>query len=258
MRYLVTGHKGFIGSNLLKYIEELGFTYTGLDTPECDLCWSYHEIPWPSDVDVIIHLAALTDVRWSISNPSVVIENNCRSLLNTLSYAASTKARLIFTSSYAARDPINPYGASKAACEAICRAYRVTYDVDVVILRLPNIYGPHSAHKTSIIPKIIKTKLNSDSIPIYGDGLQTRDFVYVGDVCRMICSSTRDTELSSGSATNVIELLSILDHPAPAFVPPLTGEVRKITPGPQNCYYPLKDGLDLTLKWFEKNYKPDN
>jgi len=90
----------------------------------------------------------------------------------------------------------SPYSASKLACEEFCTTYRQTFGVKVNVLRLSNVYGPHSIHKTSVIAKFIKQCINRKDLEIFGDGMQTRDFVHVDDVIDTIINCKKFNPLN--------------------------------------------------------------
>ena len=152
------------------------------------------------DVDVIVHLAANTGVGPSVENPRKDCLNNVIGTLNYLESARHNSVKkFIFASSGApigectppiheelpAR-PVSPYGASKLSGEAYCSAYCRTFGVETVALRFGNVYGPFSGHKDSVIAKFVKNALKSEPLIIYGDGSQTRDFIYIDDLVRSI------------------------------------------------------------------------
>jgi nucleoside-diphosphate-sugar epimerase len=87
--------------------------------------------------------------------------------------------------------PVSPYGASKLAGEAYCNAYYKTFGIKTVVLRFGNVYGPRSSHKTSVVAKFFKRALEGLPLEIYGDGTQTRDFIYVEDLCNAIYLSLK-------------------------------------------------------------------
>ncbi len=146
--------------------------------------------------DVIVHLAVNTGVAPSVDNPRKDCETNVLGTLNYLEAARHCKVpRFIFASSGApigeveppiheelAPHPVSPYGASKLAGEGYCSAYYRTYGIETVCLRFGNVYGPLSGHKDSVVAKFIKKALNSETLEIYGDGNQTRDFIYIDDL----------------------------------------------------------------------------
>ena len=154
-------------------------------------------------MDVVVHLAAQTGVPVSVESPLVDCELNVVGLLNVLeaSRQAETK-RFIFASSGApagdAQPPISettlpkprsPYGASKLAGEAYCRVYHATFGLETIALRFGNVYGPLSGHKTSVVAKFIRQALAGESLEIYGDGSQTRDYIYVCDLVEAILAA---------------------------------------------------------------------
>jgi UDP-glucose 4-epimerase len=152
------------------------------------------------DVDVIIHLAANTGVAPSVENPRMDCVTNIIGTLNYLEAARQNQVqRFVFASSGApigectppiheemVPHPVSPYGASKLAGEGYCSAYFRTYGIETVALRFGNIYGPGSGHKNSVVAKFIKQSFNGETLEIYGDGKQTRDFIYIDDLIQAI------------------------------------------------------------------------
>jgi len=152
------------------------------------------------DIDVIVHLAANTGVGPSVADPRKDMEANVLGILNMLEAARSQKVeRFVFASSGApvgeveppiheklAPKPVSPYGASKLAGEGYCSAYYRTFGVKTVALRFGNVYGPGSTHKSSVVAKFIKQAIRGEQCEIYGDGSQTRDFIYIDDLTEAI------------------------------------------------------------------------
>ena len=85
--------------------------------------------------------------------------------------------------------PVSPYGASKLAGEAYCQAYAATYGIAACALRFSNAYGPYSLHKKSVVAAWLRAALAGEPITIHGDGEQTRDFVFAGDLARAIVAA---------------------------------------------------------------------
>ena len=151
-------------------------------------------------MDVIVHLAANTGVAPSVENPRM----DCRvNVLGTLNYLEAARhndvKRFIFASSGApigevtppiheeiVPHPVSPYGASKLAGEAYCSAYFKTFGLNTVALRFGNVYGPLSKHKNSVVAKFFRNALQGKTLEIYGDGSQTRDFIYINDLLQAI------------------------------------------------------------------------
>jgi UDP-glucose 4-epimerase len=151
--------------------------------------------------DVIVHLAANTGVMPSIQDPMSDCMSNVVGTLNYLEAARhSGVRRFVFASSGGTTigeaeppiheemvpHPVSPYGASKLAGEGYCSAYYRTFGIDTVALRFGNVYGPLSGHKNSVVARFIKRASNGEILEIYGDGTQTRDFIYVGDLIRAV------------------------------------------------------------------------
>jgi UDP-glucose 4-epimerase len=148
------------------------------------------------DVDMIVHLAANTGVAPSVENPRSDMESNVIGTFNMLEAARKKGVKkFIFASSGApigecdppiheekAARPVSPYGASKLAGEGYCSAYYRTFGVKTVALRFGNVYGPRSGHKSSVVAKFIRQAMEGETCEIYGDGSQTRDFIYIDDL----------------------------------------------------------------------------
>jgi UDP-glucose 4-epimerase len=148
------------------------------------------------NADVIIHLAANTGVGPSVENPRADCMANVIGTFNYLEAARINNVpRFVFASSGAPvgevespiheelpPHPVSPYGASKLAGEGYCSAYFKTFNIQTVMLRFGNVYGPGSLHKSSIVAKFIRQALNKETLEIYGDGAQIRDFIYIDDL----------------------------------------------------------------------------
>src|SRR3712207_3073585 len=151
--------------------------------------------------DAIVHFAANTGVMPSVEDPS----GDCLSnVVGTLNYLEAARlggvGRSVFASSGGTvigeveppiheemvPHPVAPYGASKLAGEGYCSAYFQTFGVATVALRFGNVYGPLSGHKNSVVARFIKRAVEGEVLEIYGDGTQTRDFIYVDDLIRAV------------------------------------------------------------------------
>lgn len=151
-------------------------------------------------IDIVIHLAGNSGVQASIENPHYDCQANVVGTLNMLESSRKNRvSRFVFASSSAPLGeqeppihekkvpmPVSPYGASKLACEAYCSAYYRSFGLETVVLRFGNVYGPLSTHKSSVVAKFIKKAFREEALEIYGDGQQTRDFIYVSDLIRSI------------------------------------------------------------------------
>lgn len=156
------------------------------------------------DMDIIVHLAANTGVESSVENPRADMEANIVGLFNMLEAARLRRiGKFIFASSGApvgeveppiheevVPHPVSPYGASKLAGEGYCSAYFRTYGLNTIVLRFGNVYGPGSMHKGSVVAKFIKQAIRGEVSEIFGDGNQTRDFIYISDLVEAIIKSS--------------------------------------------------------------------
>jgi len=157
------------------------------------------------DIDAVVHLAAQSGVPVSVENPQLDCAINVTGTLNVLEACRKNSVgEFVFASSGAPLGeveppiheqkvprPVSPYGASKLAGEAYCSSYYKTFGVKTVVLRFGNVYGPGSQHKTSIVAKFFRHALNGQPLEIYGDGTQTRDFIYISDLCNAISLSLK-------------------------------------------------------------------
>jgi UDP-glucose 4-epimerase len=182
------------------------------------------------NVDCIIHLAANTGVAPSVENPRMDMESNVIGTFNVLEAARKNKVKkFIFASSGAPAGmvtppiheelpphPVSPYGASKLAGEGYCSAYYHTFGINTVCLRFGNVYGPRSKNKSSVVAKFIRQSLAGEICHIYGDGTQTRDFIYIDDLVNAIVLSLfqdiggETFQIASGIEKTVGEVANII------------------------------------------------
>jgi UDP-glucose 4-epimerase len=209
--------------------------------------------------ELIFHLAAQIDVRRSVSDPAFDAEINVGGTANMLEAARETGSqRFVFVSTGgaiygegegkdlplgedAAEEPLAPYGQSKLAAEGYVSLYRRLYGLSGVILRLGNVYGPRQDPLGEAgVVAIFCGKLRSGEAPtVYGDGTQTRDYVYVADVVDAALTAASGEasgafNIGTGRETSVLELVELLrelggvEDFEPEFAPPRTGEVQRI------------------------------
>ena len=217
MRYLVTGGAGFIGSNLVTYLLQLGHDVTVLDNLESagasllnglDVRLIDGDVRDPSAVEaaasgqeIVVHLAAFPGVVASLQDPKTCFDVNVMGTLNVLTGARDAGAqRFILASTCGALfgnseppfdesmppSPMSPYGASKASAEALCRAFQGSYGLETVALRFTNVFGPNHGHKSSAIKAFLNAAAEERPVVVFGDGTQTRDFIFVADLVQAI------------------------------------------------------------------------
>ena len=221
MHYLVTGGAGFIGSHIAEALLKRGDQpvildnmYSGrtenldanpnavfiegsiMDTDLLDkICTEYN-------IHGIFHLAAVASVQKSIENPAHVHEINATGTLNILEAARKHNIRKVVLSASAAAygdnpifpkkedmlpEPLSPYAVSKIAGEMYCKTYAELYGIQTVSLRYFNVFGPRqdpNGEYAAVIPKFTEKICAGESPTVFGDGEQTRDFVFVKDVAR--------------------------------------------------------------------------
>ena len=224
MRLLVTGGMGFIGSNFIRYIlkrhddwevvnvDKLGYGSNLANLKDLEGEQRYNFIRGDINdyelmkglvkkVDAIINFAAETHVDRSISNPYAFIESNFLGVYTILEAVRreNRNVRLVHVStdevygdiergSFTEKDrlmPSSPYSATKAAADMLVLGYSKTYNLDAVISRCTNNYGPYQFPEKLIPKTIIRAKLGL-RVPIYGSGLNVRDWIHVEDHCRAI------------------------------------------------------------------------
>ena len=170
--------------------------------------------------------------------------------------------------------PVSPYGASKLAGEAYCSAYHRSFGLETVALRFGNCYGPLSSHKSSVVAKFIREALAGERWEIYGDGRQTRDFIYVDDIVEAVARAATTTgiggetfQIATNAETTVNELAQLLAEVLASHgickvaignAGPRVGDVRrnysdvskaKTRLGWQ-ARVDLEEGLRRTVRWF--------
>jgi len=244
----------------------------------------------------VVHLAAQTGVPGSLLDPRRDCETNVLGTLNLLEACRAEKARaesvgsgssnrgprFVFASSNAplgkqvppAREdkvplPISPYGASKLAGEGYCLAYNGSWGLETIVLRFGNVYGPFSAHKNSVVAKFFKDVLVNRRVIVDGDGKQTRDFIYVEDLCRAILLALKSKstgeifQIATGAETAICSLASLVREIAGQDIhvhhgPGRQGDIQRNYSSVSKTerilrWQPtvgLREGLHQTREWF--------
>ena len=251
MNILVTGGAGFIGSHLVRHLLAKGEQVTALDNlstglaenlpPEAKLVEMDildEELPKvvaAGAFDAIVHLAAQTMVDTSIKDPLLDTRENLMGTVHVLEAArAANVKRVIFASTAAVYGdvkeddlpvreaqptlPLSFYGLSKLSVEKYLEMYEKLYGMEYVVLRFANVYGERQGDggEGGVISIFAKAVAEGRDITIYGDGEQTRDFVYAGDIAEGILAALRTEEvnaaynLSTQTETSLRELVSLL------------------------------------------------
>lgn len=190
---LVTGSEGFIGKSLIKELRRNNIQMIGLDKVSGKDITKWSDIEPLPKIDVVFHLAALTFIPFCLRNPREVYEINLLGTLNILEYCRKFNAKLVYASSYVYGTPEylpidekhplqaeNPYTRSKIIAEKLCKSYHEDYNINIVILRPFNVYGP-GQRSDFLIPLIIKQIKGNNKIQLK-DPKPKRDFIYVKDI----------------------------------------------------------------------------
>jgi UDP-glucose 4-epimerase len=300
---LVTGGAGFIGSHLVRALRARGDSVRvldnfstgrrenlqgvhGLDIREGDLRDAAAVEDAVRSVDFIFHLAAFISVPQSMTDPETCFAVNIggTSSLFELARRAGIRKIAIASSTAVYGDtetfptteetpllPLSPYAVSKQVDELFARLYTRTFNLPIVPLRFFNVYGPRQrpdSHYAAAVPIFIRRVLDNRPITIYGDGKQTRDFIFVGDVVNALMHAVQSNaagepfNVCSGHETSINDLVEQLRGFAK--YPP---EVKYEAPRPGDIYRSfgsadkaakafgfqpqtsLADGLKQTLDW---------
>jgi len=251
MRILITGGAGFIGKHLTKFLLEKEHSITifdnfsnstkesinplihiGAKVIEGDITIQDEISNAVKEQDIVIHLAAKISVSESIMNPSKIFQVNVNGTRNVLEACKSNSIKKIISASSAAvygegstdvkltekseTNPISPYGESKLKMEQEIIKFALKYDINYVILRFFNIYGDgQSKEYAGVISKFIERIRQDKPLEIFGNGLQTRDFVSIKDVISSIHNATSFEKngtynIASGKVVTIKELAELV------------------------------------------------
>jgi UDP-glucose 4-epimerase len=308
LKTLVTGGAGFIGSHLVERLIDRGDDVIVLDNFSTGRTKNLPRSPHRQNLhvvradirkiprsfvkrvrkaDAICHFAAATSVQQSVKDPAFTTEVNVVGTLNVLEVAKALKAeRVVFASSAAVYGtpgafpisetsslrPISPYGASKAASEHYLAAFEANHGVQATSLRLFNVYGPRQTRSqyAGVISIFVRRSLQGKPIHIYGDGSQTRDFIFVSDVVDATVSAleknfkSRVFNIASGQEITILQLArSVMEVTGTdsrlEFQPPRSGDIVRsvadVSRARKELGFAAKtammDGLSATVQWFK-------
>lgn len=307
MKYLVTGGAGFIGNAVARFVARLGHKVVVLDDLSTGKEGNLDGIQGDVELirasvtdadsvarcahgaDGIFHLAAVASVQKSLTDPVGCHEINVTGTLNVLEAARKKRVpRVVFSSSaavYGEADrfpldeleppqPISPYGLHKLIGEQYGRLYTQSGWTDVVSLRYFNVFGPRqdpNGEYAAAVPKFITAMLSGNAPKLFGDGLQSRDFMYVNDVAHAnFLAMTADNlpqhtvNICSGQETSLLDLLEALGQatglkPEPELHPPREGDIRRSVGRPDKARKllglptpgPLFETIKETVDWYK-------
>ncbi len=300
MRAIVTGGAGFIGSHVVDALVARGDEVAVIDSlvhgskenVSAGAELHVRDIREPLDdlfdavrPEAVFHLAAQADVRVSVENPVEDADVNVVGTIRILEGARRHGAQVVFSSTGGAiygeceeparedatTEPLSPYGTSKLAAEEYLRSYNRLYGTRHISLRYGNVYGPRQdPHgEAGVVAIFLGALSRGEQATIYGEGAQTRDYVYVGDVARATTSTVGQDHgvfnVGTGRETSVVELYELSarvagsDLPA-EHAPARLGELQRSFLDPTRAatelgftaMVDLEDGLRATWDWVQK------
>ena len=309
--WLVTGGAGFIGSNITEELLRRGESVAVLDNfssgkrenlifPNENLSslkiieGDIRDIELLYDsfkgIDYVLHQAALRSVPKSFHNPSAYDEVNVKGTLNVLIAAKEANVkRVVFASSssvYGEREdlperesdlpnPLSVYAATKLNGEHYCNVFSDLYGLSAISLRYFNVFGPKQSLENKyavVVPKFIESFIKKEPPPIYGDGLQSRDFTYIKNVinANILAATIKDAQgvfnVAAGGTNTVLELFEIIKNNfkielEPKFEVPRIGDVKHTLADITRArdilgYSPevdFKEGIKRTIEWFKES-----
>jgi nucleoside-diphosphate-sugar epimerase len=309
MRILVTGGSGFIGSHLVRWLLEqgnevrvldnfttghrelLGSALNSVELIQGDIRDMSTVENAVAGVETIFHLAALVSVVESIEDPLRTQEINSTGSLQVLQAARQAGVRRVVQASSSAvygnnerlpvsemelPQPLSPYATTKLSAEYSGKLYTELYGVETVALRFFNVYGPRQdpgSPYAAVVPRFIEALSAGKQPTIYGDGQQSRDFIFVGDIVRALWTAATTPgiggevfNVGSGKQQSVLDLALAIakilhTNIEPNFVPARMGEVRHscadVSLFAQKADFrtltELSQGLEITVAaWQEK------
>jgi UDP-glucose 4-epimerase len=300
VRAIVTGGAGFIGSHVVDALVARGDEVAVIDSlvhgkkenVSSGAQLHVRDVREPVDdlfdevqPEAVFHLAAQADVRVSVEDPVGDAEVNVLGTVRILEAARAHGAQVVFASTggaiygeclEAAREdspcePLSPYGTAKLAGEEYIRSYNRLYGTRHIALRYGNVYGPRQdPHgEAGVVAIFLGALARGERATIFGEGLQTRDYVYVGDVARATTSALGQDpgvfNVGTGRETSVLELYELCARVAGSdaeaeHAPARLGELQRsfLDPGLAarelsfTAMVELEDGLHATWEWVQK------
>lgn len=311
-KYLITGGAGFIGSHLVEALLEQGHFVRVLDNFDTGIRENLSFLHGEPEIvegsiedysvvqkvmqgiDYVLHQAARGSVPRSIEDPFGTHNVNITGTLNVLNAARASSIRRVISASSSSvygetpelpkvetmfPAPMSPYAVSKLVLEHYSSMFHHVYGMETVALKYFNVYGPRqnpNLQYSAVIPIFIKNMLQSKRCTIYGDGEQTRDFIFVRDcvkanllACKADGVSGQVFNIACGTQTSVNQLFSELsiilgNKLEPVYEPARPGDVLHSYADIKSAsaalqYEPeftLKEGLVRTIEWYKKELLP--
>lgn len=308
MKYLVTGGAGFVGSHLIEQLlaeenevvclddfstgkrENLTEFGNKILIKEGDIRESLFVKDSLDNVDYVFHLAAQISVNRSTREPKFDASVNIEGMINLLeAIRQSSVKRIIYVSTGGAiygepsiipatekttEEPISPYGISKLTAEKYLKWFHDVYGISYSIIRPANIYGPRQdpLGEAGVISIFLGRIKDNNSVEIFGDGRDSRDYVYVKDISNICIKAMNSNKkdiynAGTGKQTNLLDLVEIIEkvtksHVKKEFSPPRPGDVKHISLDASKAreelnWTPSTDlevGISNTWKWYKETH----
>ena len=311
---LVTGGAGFIGSNIVRALLDRGHPVRIIDNLSTGRRENLSDVI--QDVEVVeadirdidavgramrgvgsvLHQAAIPSVARSLADPLRTHEANVTGTMNLLLAARGEGVeRFVYASSSSVygnaevlpvlestpATPISPYGVSKLAGERYVSAFHASFGLATVALRYFNVYGPRqdpASEYAAVVPRFVTARFERRPATIYGDGEQSRDFTFVGDVvsANLLAAEAQKSawgkvfNIATGESHRVIDLLATIlallpgPHSPPEHAPPRQGEIRNSLADISQAnavlgYRPsttFTEGIETTVAWYSQLRSP--
>jgi len=304
MNILVTGGAGFIGSNIADALINLGHDVTIIDNlstgkkeninPKANFFQinildktSLEGVFQSQKPEVVFHVAGQVNLVWSLTNIARDLELNTKGSINVFELSVKYNVRRIIYSStiavYGDVDilpvnentpikPLSPYGISKYSAEQYLEYFKKRNHIERVVLRYSNVYGPRQnpLGEAGVVSIFTEKIIKNEKLVVFGDGNQTRDYVYVEDVVKANLLSIDGPEgvynIGTGIETSVNDLIRIFESVTntkitPIYKEPRLGEVRRIYLDISKAKkelgfeptFDIKEGIRKTIEWYKKN-----
>lgn len=305
---LVTGGAGFIGSHIVRALldagekvrvldnfstgkaENLSGLTGSLEVLEGDVRDDARLNEAMQGVEVVFHQAAFVSVPQSMEDPLTCLDVNVQGTANVLEKARRHGVRRVVLASSAAvygnadalpldeetpLRPLSPYAASKRVDEIYAQLYTHAFGLETVALRYFNVFGPRQRPDSpyaAAVPIFVRRYLDGKAVTVFGDGGQTRDLIYVGDVARANLLAANHPNaagqifnICTGIETRLLDLLKVLDKlfpaaPEPVFADPRPGDIYRSVGSPERAarvmgfrvQTSLEEGLRQTVAWMSQ------
>jgi len=273
MKFILTGHKGLIGSFLLKRLMERGDTPLLLiDKREGKDILDIGSNQLIEKADIFIHLASFCKINKTIEDPELAFQNNVMGTFKVLEFCRKNKiSKIVFTSSSRVLSKEkNPYTASKFYGEELIKSYSECYGLKYVIIRPSTVYGPFNDKTRRLMDVFIINALKGEELKIFGDNDKTLDFTFIDDFLDgflIAMNQNNDNfNISFGEEVNISRvadiIISLTGKGTKSFCPAEKAQPQKVKVDISKIkklgYSPkikIEEGIKKTFDWYKENFK---